>query len=46
MITNPELMEFIKEPGQLIGAVALGYADEVPRQRPRKTLDDIVEYHY
>lgn len=42
----PELMEFIKEPGQLIGAVALGYADEVPRQRPRKTLDDIVEYHY
>lgn len=42
----PELMEFIKESGQLIGAVALGYADEVPRQRPRKTLDDIVEYHY
>lgn len=42
----PELMGFIKEPGQLIGAVALGYADEVPRQRPRKTLDDIVEYHY
>lgn len=39
-------MEFIKEPEQLIGAVALGYADEVPRQRPRKTLDDIVEYHY
>lgn len=42
----PDLMEFIKEPGQLIGVVALGYADEVPRQRPRKTLDDIVEYHY
>lgn len=42
----PELTGFIKEPGQLIGAVALGYADEVPEQRPRKTLDEIVEYRY
>lgn len=42
----PELTEFINEPGQLIGAVALGYADEAPRQRPRKKLDDIVEYRY
>lgn len=40
----PELTEFIKEPGQLIGAVALGYADEAPGQRPRKTLEDAVEY--
>lgn len=42
----PELTESINEPGQLIGAVALGYAAEVPRQRPRKMLDDIVEYRY
>lgn len=40
----PELMEYIKEPGQLIGAVALGYADEAPGQRPRKSLDEIMEY--
>ncbi len=42
--TYPELTEFINEPGQLIGVVALGYADEAPRKRPRKKLDDIVEY--
>ncbi len=42
----PELTGFINEPGQLIGAVALGYADEMPKQRPRKPLDDIVEYRY
>ncbi len=42
----PELTGFINEPGQLIGAVALGYADETPAQRPRKPLDDIVEYRY
>lgn len=40
----PELVECIKEPGQLMGAVALGYADELPLPRPRKALDDIVEY--
>ncbi len=42
----PELTESINGQGQLIGAVALGYADEAPRQRPRKMLDDIVEYRY
>ena len=40
----PELTEFINKPGQLIGAVALGYADEAPSQRPRKALEDLVEY--
>lgn len=39
-----ELTESINKPGQLIGAVALGYADEAPRQRPRKALEDLVEY--
>lgn len=41
-----ELIEFIKEPGQLIGAVAVGYADEAPGQRPRKAVDEIMEYRY
>ncbi|MBU5478083.1 nitroreductase family protein [Eubacterium sp. MSJ-13] len=40
-----ELMDYIDEAGQLIGAVALGYADEKPEARPRKKLEDIVEYH-
>lgn len=39
-----DLVRFIKEPGQLIGAVALGYADEHPNPRPRKKLEDILEY--
>ena len=38
------LMEYIGLPGQLIGAVAVGYADEQPKERPRKTLLEIMEY--
>lgn len=34
----------INAPGQLIGAVAVGYADEAPQKRPRKTLEEILEY--
>lgn len=30
--------------GQLIAAVAFGYPDEFPGERPRKRLDDIVEW--
>lgn len=40
-----ELSEYIGEEGQLIGAVAFGIADEEPEARPRKKLEDIVEYH-
>ncbi|WP_455529965.1 nitroreductase family protein [Ruminococcus sp.] len=39
-----ELVEHIGTNAQLIGAVALGYADEAPAARPRKSLDDVVEY--
>lgn len=39
-----DLMAAIQSDGQLIGAVALGYADEQPSQRPRKELNDILEY--
>lgn len=42
----PELMEEIGEKGQLLGAVALGYADEKPMPRPRKTLDELIEYRF
>lgn len=39
-----ELISYLNTQGQLIGAVALGYADEHPEKRPRKELKDIVEY--
>lgn len=39
-----DLVDFIREPGQLIGAVAVGYADEQPGARPRKKLEEILEY--
>ena len=39
-----ELVSCIGTTAQLIGAVALGYADEAPFARPRKRLDDVVEY--
>ena len=40
----PELTEFLKTDGQLVGAVAAGYADEAPMPRPRKSIEDICEY--
>lgn len=39
-----ELVEFIGTEKQLVGAVALGYADEFPNARPRKELEDVVEF--
>ncbi len=39
-----ELTEYLDTTYQLVGAIALGYADEAPKQRPRKKLEDIVEY--
>lgn len=38
------LTEFINSPGQLTGAVAVGYADEQPHPRPRMALSDILEF--
>lgn len=40
----PELMEFLKTDGQLVGAVAVGYADEDPTPRPRKSIEEVSEY--
>ena len=39
-----ELTEYLETTQQLVGTIALGYADENPIQRPRKQLEDIVEY--
>ena len=39
-----DLVEAIGEPGQLIGAVAVGHAAEHPQPRPRKPLEEILEY--
>lgn len=39
-----ELTTYLGTSKQLVGAIALGYADESPSQRPRKKLEEIVEY--
>lgn len=39
-----ELKDSLDAQGELFAAVALGYADEVPPQRPRKALEEIVEW--
>lgn len=40
----PELSEFLETDGQLVGAVAVGYADEKPPARSRKSVEEITEY--
>lgn len=40
----PELTEYLHTEHQLTCAVALGYADEKPCQRPRKKDSEIVEF--
>lgn len=40
----PEIVEYLKTEHQLVGAIAVGYADEYPMQRPRKELEDIIEF--
>lgn len=39
-----ELCEWLNSDGQLIAAIALGYPDEFPKERPRKKLDDVIEW--
>lgn len=39
-----ELVSYLNTEAQLVGAIALGYANERPSQRPRKKLEDIAEY--
>lgn len=40
-----ELIEYIGSTAELVGAIALGYKAETPAMRPRKRLEDIVEYY-
>jgi nitroreductase len=40
-----ELKNWLKVEGELFAAMAVGYADENPLTRPRKKLDDVVEWH-
>ena len=39
-----ELCEWLNVEGELLAAVALGYSDESPKERPRKKIEDIVEW--
>ena len=38
-----ELVEYLCTDKQLVGAIAVGYANENPYPRPRKVLEEIVE---
>lgn len=40
----PELCKWLNSDGQLVAAVAFGYPDEFPEERPRKRIEDIVEW--
>lgn len=40
----PELVEYIGTEQQLIGVIATGYGAESPAPRPRKPLEEIIEY--
>ncbi len=39
-----ELCDWLKADGELFAAMAVGYADEKPFPRPRKSIDDVVEW--
>lgn len=39
-----ELCDWLDSDGQLIAAIAFGYPNEFPKERPRKKLDDVVEW--
>ncbi len=40
----PELCKWLNSDGQLIAAIAFGYPNEFPSERPRKKIEDIVEW--
>lgn len=39
----PELEAYLQEREQIVGAVAVGHAAQQPKQRPRKSLEEIME---
>lgn len=40
----PELCKWLNADGQLVAAIAFGYPNEFPTERPRKKMEDIVEW--
>lgn len=41
-----DLVSFLNTENQLIGIVAVGYADEAPEKRPRKNIHDVLEFRF
>lgn len=41
-----ELTAFLGTDSQLVGAIALGYAEESPSPRPRKGIDEIAQFRF
>lgn len=39
-----ELSEWLHSDGQLVAAIAFGYPNEAPRERPRKKMDEMVTW--
>lgn len=39
-----ELCQWLGDDGQLIAAIAFGYPNEFPKERPRKRIEDVVEW--
>ena len=39
-----ELCKWLDSDGQLIAAVAFGYPDESPEERPRRSMEEVVEW--
>ena len=39
-----ELRVWMGEQGRMIAAVSLGYADESPKARPRKSVDEVTKW--
>ena len=37
-----DLIEYIGEEGQLVGAVSVGYPDENPSERPRHDISEVI----
>ena len=45
MYAHKELTKYLGTKHQIACAVSIGYPDEEPEGRPKKTLDEIVEFY-
>ena len=39
-----ELCKWLNSDGQLVAAIAFGYPNEFPKERPRRKIDDVIEW--